>query len=94
MHSILTSTVDGFSFWYYKPVAGPSIAFAIVFAISGLLHIYQNMIKSRTYRLGFLLPWAALIFTGGFITREIGARGNYGNLDVYIASTVLLFCAP
>jgi hypothetical protein len=75
-------------------VKGPSIAFAIVFAISGILHVYQNMIKSKTYRLGFLLPWAALIFTGGFITREIGARGQYGNLDIYIASSVLLFCAP
>lgn len=86
--------LEGFSYWYYKPVAGPSIAFGAVFAISGLLHIYQNMVRKRTYRMGFLLPWAAMIFTGGFIVREIGARGQYGNLDIHIASSVLLFCAP
>lgn len=29
------------SFWYYAPNKGAPIAFAILFAASGLIHIYQ-----------------------------------------------------
>lgn len=35
----------------------------------------------------------ALIFTAGFITREIGAF-HYDNLPVLIASTCLVYAAP
>lgn len=40
-----------------------------------------------------MLPWAALLFVTGFALREVGAF-RYTNIDIYIASTVLLLCAP
>lgn len=80
--------------WYiYKPVHGASAAFAVLFAVSGCAHIWQNNLKYRSFRIGFLLPWAALIFTAGFILREYGSY-HTDNLNIFIASTVLLFVAP
>lgn len=80
--------------WYiYQPVHGASIAFAVLFAVSGIAHIWQNNLKYRSFRIGFLLPWASLIFTAGFILREYGTY-HTENLNIFIASTVLLFVAP
>ncbi|RVX70068.1 hypothetical protein B0A52_06240 [Exophiala mesophila] len=84
--------VEG-SFYVYAPIKGPSIAFAILFAISGVLHIWQNNLKYRSWRIGLLLPWAAILFVVGFSMREYGAY-HYGNMGLFIASTVLLFVAP
>lgn len=81
------------NFYIYDPAHGVSIAFAVLFTISGSLHIWQNNLKYKSYRIGFLLPWAAFIFTAGLILREIGSYNTH-NLDIYIASTVLLFVAP
>jgi hypothetical protein len=84
---------DAPSYYIYKPAHGVSIAFAVLFAISGFAHIWQNNLKYRSYRIGFLLPWASLIFTAGFILREYGSY-HTDNLDIFIASQVLLFVAP
>lgn len=82
------------SYWIYKPTKGVSAAFAILFAISGGLHIWQNNLKYReSWRIGFLLPWAALLFVVGLCLREYGAYHS-DDLDVFIASTVMLFIAP
>ncbi|KAI1628775.1 hypothetical protein EDD37DRAFT_603694 [Exophiala viscosa] len=81
------------SYWIYAPTKGVSIAFAVLFFISFVLHIWQNNLKYRSWRIGFLLPWAAALFIAGFGLRERGAY-DFGNLGVYIASTVLLFIAP
>ena len=81
------------NYYIYKPVRGASIAFAVLFAVSGIAHIWQNNLKYRSIRIGFLLPWAALIFTAGFILREYGTY-HTDNLDIFIASNVLLFVAP
>jgi hypothetical protein len=81
------------SFYLYVPVKGAPVAFAVLFAISGVLHIWQNNIKYRSWRIGFLLPWAATLFVAGFILREFGAY-HYDNISTFIASTVLLFVAP
>lgn len=82
------------SYYTYTPLKGISIAFAIFFFISGVLHVYQNSIKYRSWRVGFLLPWAASIFVAGFILREYNVRGHLDNLSIFIASAVLLFAAP
>lgn len=37
--------------------------------------------------------FCALLFTAGFILREIGTF-NYDNLDIYLSSTVLIYAAP
>lgn len=34
-----------------------SIAFAVLFTFSGFGHIWQNNLKYKSYRIGFLLPW-------------------------------------
>jgi len=81
------------SLWVYAPTKGVSVVFAVLFAISGVLHIWQNHIKYKSWRIGFLLPWAAALFTAGFILREYGAY-HYDDLNVFIASTVILFVAP
>jgi hypothetical protein len=81
------------SYYIYAPSKGAPIAFAILFAISGGLHIWQNNLKFKSWRVGLLLPWAALVFVAGFCTREYGAY-HYDNLGIFIASTVLLFIAP
>lgn len=81
------------SFYVYAPTKGISIVFAALFAISGIHHIWTNNIKYKSWRIGFLLPWAALLFTAGFSLREYGAY-HYDQLAEFIASTVLLFVAP
>src|SRR5436305_11815503 len=71
------SIVPG-SLWLYAPAKGPSIGFAILFLISGVLHVWQNNVKHRSFRIGFLLPWAAALFVAGFVLREYGAwDGHY-----------------
>lgn len=82
------------SYYPYTPLKSISIAFAVVFFISGVLHVYQNNIKYRSWRIGFLLPWSAALFVAGFILREYNVRGHQDNLDIFIASAVLLFAAP
>jgi hypothetical protein len=82
------------SFYPYTPLKSISIVFAVIFFISGVLHIYQNNIKYRSWKIGFLLPWSAALFVAGFILREYSVRGHLHNLDIFIASAVLLFAAP
>ena len=82
------------SYYLYSPTKGISIAFAVLFFISGILHIYQNNIKYHSWKIGFLLPWAAALFVAGFVLREYNVRGHLDNLEVFIASAVLLFAAP
>ncbi|KAK5955241.1 hypothetical protein OHC33_003922 [Knufia fluminis] len=81
------------NYFIYNPVHGASIAFAVLFTFSGFGHIWQNNLKYKSYRIGFLLPWASLIFTAGFILREYGSY-HTDKLDIFIASQVLLFVAP
>ncbi|KAJ5723453.1 RTA-like protein [Penicillium malachiteum] len=75
------------SLWFYAPNKGAPIAFAILFAISGVVHLYQT-IKYKSWKVTCLLPWSALLFTGGFIARAIAAFGaNYlilGRILYYI----------
>ncbi|KIY65708.1 hypothetical protein CYLTODRAFT_437765 [Cylindrobasidium torrendii FP15055 ss-10] len=81
------------SYWYYAPNKVAPAVFASLFLLSGIAHAYQCH-RYNCWRIGFFLPWAAALFTGAFITREIGAF-DYDNKGVYIASTVLfLIAAP
>ncbi|KAK0502717.1 hypothetical protein EDD18DRAFT_1345536 [Armillaria luteobubalina] len=82
--------VDG-SYWYHAPNKGAPIAFAILFGISGIIHAYQCF-KYRCWKVSGVLPWAATLFVGAFVVREVGAY-NYDNRGVFIASTVI-FLTP
>lgn len=81
------------SYWFYAPNKGGPIAFAILFTASGIVHGYQ-CVKYRSWKVTGLFPWAALLFSIGFALRTAGAFGNWDNLDIYIASTVLLLAGP
>ena len=50
--------------------------------------------KYKSWKVTGFLPWSALLFTAGFITRTIGAFGQWGNIGIFIASTVLLLAGP
>ncbi|CAI7597395.1 unnamed protein product [Penicillium glandicola] len=81
------------SLWFYAPNKGAAITFAILFTISGGIHAYQCF-KYKSWKVTGLLPWSALLFTAGFITRTVGAFGQWGNIGLYIASIVLLLAGP
>ena len=67
----------------------------MLFLISGLLHLYQNNLRYKSPRIGFLLPWSAAIFVAGFICRENACHNrNYTHLGIFIAANVLVFAAP
>ncbi|KAI9764825.1 MAG: hypothetical protein M1839_005702 [Geoglossum umbratile] len=80
------------SLWYYAPNKGAPIAFAVFFAVSGCVHIWQCF-KYKCWKVGGLLPWAAILFVAGFVLREIGAY-HYDRLNIFISSTVFLLVAP
>lgn len=62
----MDSTTSGY---IYRPVKGVSSAFAILFATSAVLFIFQNS-KYKSWPLLWLLPCTSIIFTAGFICRE------------------------
>ncbi|KAL9108711.1 MAG: hypothetical protein Q9227_006507 [Pyrenula ochraceoflavens] len=89
------SLTDNWSYFLYKPTPGVPATFAALFLISGVLHLYQNNLRRKSPRIGFLLPWSAAIFTAGFICREIACHDhNYQNLSLFIATQVLVFAGP
>ncbi|OXV09154.1 hypothetical protein Egran_03081 [Elaphomyces granulatus] len=67
MHPI--SDVTGF---LSDPVKGVSTAFAFLFTISSLLHIWQCS-KYKAWAYTWPLPFTSIIFTASFICREITA---------------------
>ncbi|KAL4765405.1 putative RTA1 domain protein [Aspergillus foveolatus] len=81
------------SIWFYAPNKGAPIAFAILFATSGVIHAYQCR-RFRSWTVTGMLPWSAILFTIGFILRTIGAFGEWENVPIYIASTVFLLAGP
>ncbi|OJD17575.1 hypothetical protein AJ78_02326 [Emergomyces pasteurianus Ep9510] len=85
---------EGFSYFQYKPVKGVSAVFAVLWLVSGSLHLWQNNLKYKTWRMGMLLPWVSLVFVVGYILREVASHGLYGKLDLFIATSCFLFCAP
>ncbi|KAL1708577.1 RTA1 like protein-domain-containing protein [Schizophyllum commune] len=80
------------SLWCYAPNKGAPIAFAILYLLSGIVHVYQSL-HYHSWKVTGLLPWAAALFVAGFITREVGAY-HYTSEGLYISSTRLLLIAP
>ncbi|KAK3906252.1 protein RTA1 [Staphylotrichum tortipilum] len=80
------------SVYFYAPNKGAPVFFAFAFAVSGGFHTYQ-CIHYKSWRLTGLHVFCALLFTAGFIVREIGAF-DYQNLEKYIVSTCLIYSAP
>ncbi|KAI9864761.1 MAG: hypothetical protein M1824_004668 [Vezdaea acicularis] len=87
----MTGQVDG-SLWYYAPNKVAPIVFAVLIAISGVLHAWQTN-KYKSWRYTTLLPPACLIYCAGFIMREVAAH-HYKNLGILIAAQCLLYIGP
>ncbi|CAK7205612.1 hypothetical protein SEUCBS139899_008390 [Sporothrix eucalyptigena] len=83
--------VDG-SIYIYAPNKGAPVFFAVFFLASCLLHIYQCF-HYKSWRLTGLYVFSTTLFTAGYILREVGAF-HYDNVDVYIATVVLVYAAP
>ncbi|POS70258.1 RTA1 domain-containing protein [Diaporthe helianthi] len=80
------------SYWIFAPNKWAPVFFAAAFAFSGLWQVWQGH-QYKCWHVTWHYTLCALIFTAGFITREIGAF-HYGNLPVFIASSCLVYAAP
>ncbi|PQE20616.1 RTA1 domain protein [Rutstroemia sp. NJR-2017a BBW] len=80
------------SYYFYAPNKVAPVVFAVLVAISMVVHGYQCH-RYKCWKVTGFLPWSACIYLSGFILREIGAF-NYDNLPIYIASLVMLYAAP
>ncbi|KAL5346582.1 hypothetical protein ACLOAV_008289 [Pseudogymnoascus australis] len=83
--------VDG-SPWYYAPNKVAPIVFTIFFIISGALHFYQSSYH-KSWRITWIYSYSSLLFIAGYALRVVGAY-HYENIDIFIASLVLLYAAP
>jgi hypothetical protein len=80
------------SVYLYEPVKWAPPIFAVWFLVATVYHVYQ-CIKYKAWKLTILHPTAGLFFTLGFAIRSYGAF-YHRNIDVYVASTILIYCAP
>lgn len=83
--------VEG-SLYFYAPNKPAPTIFAIYFFIAAIAHVWQCF-KYRCWRITALHPLCAFMFTAGFALRAYDAW-NFDNIDTYIASTLLIYCAP
>lgn len=87
----MSKYVEG-SVWFYAPAKVTPIIFMILFLLSGIVHLYQN-VRYKSWRATLFLPWAALIMSAGFAMRLAGAY-HIDGLSFLIASTVLVMSGP
>ncbi|KAK3305548.1 uncharacterized protein B0T15DRAFT_532676 [Chaetomium strumarium] len=80
------------SVYFYAPNKGAPVFFALAFALSGSYHAYQ-CVRYKSWRLTGLYVFCAILFTVGFIIREMGAF-DYEDLIKYIVSICLIYAAP
>ncbi|KAK4099879.1 hypothetical protein N658DRAFT_508276 [Parathielavia hyrcaniae] len=83
--------VEG-SVYFYAPNKGAPVFFAVAFAASGIYHGYQCN-HYNSWRLTGLYVICSLLFTVGFIVREVGAF-DYSDLVKFIVSTCVIYAAP
>ncbi|KAH6854671.1 hypothetical protein B0I37DRAFT_401608 [Chaetomium sp. MPI-CAGE-AT-0009] len=80
------------SVWFYAPTNIAPVPFAVLFGVSGILHLWQCF-HYKCFRVTAYLPFCCALFAAGFALREVGAF-NYGNVNVYLASTLLIYMSP
>ncbi|KAL2179478.1 uncharacterized protein P884DRAFT_283402 [Thermothelomyces heterothallicus CBS 202.75] len=83
--------VEG-SVYFYAPNKGAPVFFALAFAVSGAHHVY-SCARYSCWRMTGIYVFCALLFTVGFIVREVGAF-DYGDLNKFIVSTCLIYASP
>jgi len=77
----------------YHPVKGVSTLFTILFAISGITHIYQNS-RYKSWYLLWLLPCTSIILTAGFICLEYNAFNPKKDKDAAPSQGLLYSAVP
>ncbi|KAL2147165.1 hypothetical protein VTI28DRAFT_595 [Corynascus sepedonium] len=80
------------SVWFYAPAKVGPILFTVLFGLSGAFHLWQCF-HYKWFRVTAYLPFCCILFTAGFALRIVGAN-DYGNSNIYIASTILIYMAP
>lgn len=80
------------SLYPYSPSKVAPIIFLVAFLLSTLHHIWINF-RYKSWRVTGTLPWGGIVFIAGFAMREVSAYYPK-NLNIFIASTVLILVAP
>ena len=80
------------SVYLYQPVKWAPPRFAAWFAVATIAHVWQCF-KYKAWKVTGLHPFCGLLFTAGFVVRSCGAY-NYENIGAYVASSILILCAP
>jgi hypothetical protein len=77
--------------WKYSPSEGAGIAFAIIYGITTIIHIYQFSRYRALYCIPIII--GALWEAGGYAVRAY-ANQNLNSVPVYAAQSVLIVLAP
>lgn len=80
------------SLYFYAPNKGAPVVFAFFFWVSCVIHIWQSS-RYNSWKITLMLSWCSLTFGAGYVLREVGAY-NYSNVNVYIASMVIIYSVP
>ncbi|KAF4535016.1 putative rta1 domain protein [Lasiodiplodia theobromae] len=82
---------DDHPFYKYDPNRGAALAYAIIFGVTTLTHIYQCLRTRTWYMTAFIL--GGLFETVGYIARYISIREPRSTAP-YIVQTLLILIAP
>jgi hypothetical protein len=80
------------SLYFYAPTKVAPPIFAACFLVTACTHIWQCR-HYKSWSITALHPLCAFMFTAGFAIRAYDAW-NYEIVGTYIASTLLIYCAP
>ncbi|PMD38786.1 hypothetical protein L207DRAFT_490473 [Hyaloscypha variabilis F] len=83
--------VEG-SLYYYAPNKEAPILFAVLFLISFVFHVRQN-VRYKSFKITFMHIFCALTMTAGYTLREVGAF-HYTTVNIYIASMTIIYSVP
>ncbi|KAF7591052.1 hypothetical protein BBP40_002012 [Aspergillus hancockii] len=90
----------GYKFYHYDPSAGAAVAFAAVFGLTTLIHLWQ-MFRARTWYLtpfiigGIYRDFVGLVEAIGYLCRYISSTETPDwTMKPYIGQSLLLLLAP
>lgn len=81
------------SLYPYDPIKPLPIVFAVIIGLLGIFNVYQNFIRYKWMRFGFIMTWASSVWVSAFIIRAISV--NYvQNVGLFIAQYVMILVGP
>lgn len=92
MHTMAQGEIVPGSVYLYDPVNWAPPMFTAWFGVVTIAHVWQ-CIRYKAWKVTGLHPVCSLLFTVGFALRSYGAI-HYKDINVYIASTIFIYCAP